>query len=139
VNDVAWCRAVLDRLEERLLGLAQVLKRFDQDLEEARLSWSDTAARDVFDRYLDPQRQDGAGTLTKLGEQLALLREVLGQMESAEAPAAEVQRLSDEAARLREQADNELRTAHHNVDLALEDAFAAHQSADHARRVLASI
>jgi hypothetical protein len=72
-----------------------------------------------------------------LRQQLAVLVEVVRVMAEAEAPAAEIQRLSEEAALLRLRAENETRTAHQHADVALDGACAPRDWPDQANNVLA--
>jgi hypothetical protein len=139
MNDVAWCRAALDRLDDRLRGFAEWVRRFNRDLDEALTVWTDTAARDVFARYLNPHRQSVQATLTVLRQQLDLLRAVVERMASAEAPATRIQLLADEAARLRLRAESEARSAHRHADAALEEAATARARADEVQEVLGGI
>jgi hypothetical protein len=139
MNDVNWCSAALRLVEERLLALRLFAGHFGRELEEAQVAWNDTAARDVFLRYLEPQRQDVEAEVLLLRQQLAVLAEVVRVMAEAEAPAAEIQRLSEEAALLRMQAENEARTAHRHADMALDGASAARDWAEQANGILAGI
>jgi hypothetical protein len=139
MNDAAWCRARLDELEDRVRGFAQTHGRFEAVLDDYRVVWHDAAGREVFAYHLDPCREEVAQTLKRLAEQLARLRDVVARMDAAGEPAADVRRFSDEAAWLRAEADREVRTAHHRADRSLDETSASRDSAEHARRVLASI
>ena len=139
MNDTAWCRTVLDRLDERLLGWTHLAGRFSRELDEMEVAWNDNSAREVFDRYLRPHREDVEATLTFLRQQRDLLRGVVVQMTAADAPAAESQLLSMEAVGLRQQGDNEAASAHRHADAALNDAAAARLRASQVRDILAGI
>lgn len=139
MNDVAWCRSVLDRLAERMLGLTQFLKWYGQDLQDLRANWDDTAAREVFGRYLEPQQQNASALRDALVEQQKLLWEAVERMKGVDDPAAEIQQLSEEAAKLREQSHHDVRTSHGQTDVSLDNAAAAREGTDHSRRTLAAI
>jgi hypothetical protein len=64
---------------------------------------------------------------------------VVARLFEAEKPAADIQQLSDESARLRQEAEGEVETAHHRVERALDEAAAAQALAEEAQGVLDSI
>jgi len=137
--DAAWCRTRLDQLEDCLRRLGHCEERFAGVVGEARQLWRDAASREAFARFIDPCRADAEKTRKRLGAQLDRLRDVVARMQEAEKPAAEIQKFSEEAARLREDADHEMYTAHHRVDRALDEAGAALELVEQTRQVLAAI
>jgi len=139
VNDPAWCRSRLDTLDDELRQLSYGESRFGEVLQEVRQTWADSAAQDVFTRHLDPLRDETAEIRERLTAQLTVLREVVGRMDEAEAPAAEVQQLSDDSARRRQEAEDAADSAHQRADRSLEESSTASQYADDALRTLQSI
>lgn len=139
MNDPAWCRSRLDTLDDELRQLAFGEGRFAETLHEVRLTWADSAAQDVFARHLDPHRDVSAEVRERLLAQSTVLREVVGRMDEAEAPAAEVQQLSDDSARRRDEAAQDTDSAHQRADRSLEESSTAQQFTDDALRTLQSI
>jgi hypothetical protein len=139
MHDVAWCHAKLAQWKDDLNDFANAHTRLGDELEEARLLWTDTAARKTFARFIDPYRSEIRLMLQCLESQLTSLRDTASQMDQAEQPAKEIHQLSEESAQLRQQADLEITAAHHQVDLALYHASAADDLAEQALHVLSRI
>lgn len=139
MNDPAWCRTRLDTLDDELRQLSFGESRFGEVLQEVRATWADSAAQDVFARHLDPLREETTEVRERMLAQLTALREVVARMDEAEAPAAEVQQLSDDSARRRQDAENAADSAHQRADRSLEESSSAQQYADDALRTLQSI
>jgi hypothetical protein len=126
-------------LQDQLDSLAHQLGGYARHLGDARIAWQDAAAREVFDRYLDPHQTSLDELCRHLGRQLAELRQCVELMEGAGKPEQEVQRLSNESARLRGLASNDLEIAHRCVDAGLHAAAEANYLAARADNILARI
>jgi len=113
--------------------------RHSEWLAEVQTTWADSRAIEVFTRYLDPYGRETTGAGKKMQEQLLQLRNVVSRMFDAEQPAADIQELSDLSARLRQLSAEEMATAHHRVDHALDEAAEARLFAENAKCVLDSI
>jgi hypothetical protein len=139
MSDIAWCRTALNLLQEQLNRLDHQIRGFARNLGGARVQWQDAAAKEVFDRYLDPHQASLEELRVRLGQQFAELRQCMGRMEEASQPEQEVQRLSNESLSLRRRARDDLEIAHKHVDMALQAASDARHLAARASNILARI
>ena len=139
MNDPVWCRSRLDNFEENLERHGQSGRYFAELLDEMRTTWSDRAAVEVFQRYLDPHGTELTETGKRLRVQLAQLSEVVARMFDAEPPAAEILCLSDDATRRRQRAEGEVKTAHHRADRSFGETSDAQHRSEESIRVLESI
>jgi hypothetical protein len=137
--DPAWCRRAAEELAHRVQGLRQQVARFRQLMQAARLEWDDAAARDVFDRYLEPLLRDFDGQVRALESQAGHLMVAAGALGQAEESGRRVVLLAEEIARLRDQAAEHLRAAHWSADRAFDQAAGSALTAVRAKAILASI
>ena len=139
MNDPAWCHTRLDVLENELANLGHGHRSFAETLTEVRSTWTDSASKEVFTCFLDPYQVELEQVRGKLLSQLGNLREVVARMYDAEPVIMEIQKISDDSERNRQNVENEIETTYHRVDRSLDEITHADQFTEQSITVLESI
>lgn len=137
--DSDWCRGILQKAADTLQRLTWIEESFRREMDEARTTWNDAAAREVFARHLELFRQQAALARDRLVAQSEQLQAVYARIAATEEPSREVLLLSEELARLRRQVDDDVQTTHDRADRSLDEMDEARRLADWATSTINSI
>jgi len=139
MNDPVWCQKILHGFSDVAQRWIWSDERFSSLIEEALISWQDTAAREIHSRYIDLYCSQAAYTRQVLLCQREQLFKVVLHMNEAENPARKITQLSEESADLRIQVDSNIKSAHSYVDEAFNMIDEAVKLRQDAKAILDSI
>ena len=139
MDDVNWCRKTHERVGDLSRGFTMLLNQFQLELLDIRQIWSDRAARDFEDQYLEPHRVEGRAFQEQIRQQLQQLADVIERMTDVTHCETNLNRLSEMNLEHRTKSDSKAQSAHRSIDAALNSSAASGAQASEARALLASI
>ena len=104
-------------MEDEIWLLTQKLREIKEYRLDTRVAWDDEAAYEINGRYLNPLESDADEMIAELNQQMELLQQVDEKLIHASRLAHTAEKLSKEAARHLQEADDMSLTVYKYLDL----------------------